>query len=355
MTEAIHYTCACGAEIRLPSAAAGKRARCKTCGAVFAVPLATAPAREAPTTEDAGPGKAIKRKTGWLRRLYEGVPPDVENEAEESAGADNGPLALLASEEFWSDFGASFIVPFRGAGLITVAGLVVAHFMTAWLPTWYGFSRIGYGLFGVKCMLGGYLAAFYLTTLLDTASGRDTLPVLSVGTDWEDFVRLFLQVLGTGIYVFLPAFAVMLTYDIQAAGRMGIVQFLRDVFGLHIPNDPLVRTLVVAGVAAWPSVILMTTVGGTLSCLWPHLVLRTMLAAPLAYLAVATICLLPCGLLFLESSDFGAAVLGGIPGPMIRGAHWLPLLLLPYCILVAMRAIGLYYRHFKQFLPWAAE
>src|SRR5512140_2090031 len=36
---AIHYTCRCGANIRLPNNVAGRKARCNSCGFIFAVPL----------------------------------------------------------------------------------------------------------------------------------------------------------------------------------------------------------------------------------------------------------------------------------------------------------------------------
>jgi hypothetical protein len=374
----------CGAVIRLSVSAAGKRARCKTCSKVFTVPEALPAPTEANPELATADARAENGETGgaggWLRRVYEGLRPDPDGEADaESPEGDGAVRDACIRKRFWSDLAASVLVPLRGWNIIIFAVLLLAHALMAWLPTDYPHHHWGYHrgvgpeiLEILRFTLAGVLAAIYLRTVLDAASGTDKLSIssdeapvgLNLGRserllDWsfEDkaLINLLAQGLGTAAYVFLPALIVMFIRDVHLAGGRGIPLFVREVSRLQIAPDPLVRTFVGLGFALWPSVILMVAIGGTIRELWPHLVLRTALAAPLAYLAVTSVCLLPCVLLSFAFSPSGVALLSGVPGPVIRGTHWLPIVLLPYSILVATHAIGLYYRYYKERFPWAAE
>ncbi len=89
--------------------------------------------------------------------------------------------------------------------------------------------------------------------------------------------------------------------------------------------------------------------------LWPHVVVRTVLAAPVPYLAVCGAILVAVSFQYVVDSDTVTALVGNIGvGPVIALAFLSQALSL-YASIVAMRVIGLYYRHYKQRFPWQAE
>jgi hypothetical protein len=176
-------------------------------------------------------------------------------------------------------------------------------------------------------------------TIVETAAGEDELPSVSVTSWLDDAIMPLLRFIGTWALVLLP-FLVLIFFD---------------------PGLPpiVLMAVAVAGVFFWPAVVLAVSIGGGFSGLWPHTVIRTVLAAPLAYLAVWGAILVAAAITALPVL---APAIGLVQSLMIsapaRAGFLLFLLahvLSVYAIIVAMRAIGLFYRHYKHKLPWSAE
>jgi len=129
--------------------------------------------------------------------------------------------------------------------------------------------------------------------------------------------------------------------------------------GIPVPWT-VVGGLAAAGLFFWPIVILCVAIGGSLRGLWPHTVIQTVLAAPLAFLTIWGVLLISGGLYVLTTTR---GLLYGLLDRLLpnqpASVFWLVLLISgvmsAYGSIVAMRAIGLFYRHFKQYLPWRAE
>jgi hypothetical protein len=258
---------------------------------------------------------------------------DQEEEDEEDPGRwDNPP-----ERPFWQDLLASFAIVFETENLITF-GVIVA------INVWSVF--LGYAMcFGVvgQFLLSCYLAAFYLSVIRETAGGEDDLPSVWIHSVWDDLILPWLQFVISGLIVMLPALLLMIGCLVQ---------------GVQVPWE-VVAGLAVVGVFFWPIVILGAAIGGGFQGLWPHTIVQTVLAAPLAFLMIWGVLLIAGGLyVFGTHGALLELVLGNIL-PNRPGAFWMILLISAvvsaYSAIVAMRTIGLFYRHFKKQLPWQAE
>ena len=67
----------------------------------------------------------------------------------------------------------------------------------------------------------------------------------------------------------------------------------------NAPQIPAVRVLVLLGLLFWPVLVLFVAIGNTLRSLWPHLVIGTILFAPLEYLAICGILIVAVGIWLL--------------------------------------------------------
>jgi len=197
-----------------------------------------------------------------------------------------------------------------------------------------------WALFG-GLVVQGLLAAFYLNVIVETAGGADKLPRFSVSEFWEDAIRPLLLFLGSMLLVMVPAVAVYVLAPSTTA------------FGLP-------RILIVVGLFCWPATILMVAIGDGFRSLRPALVLRTILSAFAPYLAIWIMLLLAAvptylpELLTSGASDelSVAAERGRVP---ILAQVLAARAASAYTMIVGMRLIGLYYRHFKERFPWRAE
>jgi hypothetical protein len=301
---AIRYTCPCRAEIRLPTSAVGRRARCKQCGVVFTVPAPVAgqePALAGHTPEP---------------ELTPAIPDLTDNH----------------ERSFWSDLAWSFVLFLDPQNMATCIGLMVMMVFAAIasiLPI--------AGLF-VGTLTTLFLLAFFLNVILEVASGEEELPNLWIDSWWDLIPPLF-QFLGSWVYVGLPAIA-SLWITWQVIGE---------------PDWSLAYGLTLVGMVFWPAVILAVVIGGGFQGLWPHTIVRTALAEPLAYLVVCAVVLIVPGFDALLDLDVVQAALGELSFSATLAVTVFVGLIDLCVVIIAMRAIGLYYRHFKHRFPWIAE
>lgn len=358
---AIRFTCECGANIRTPESAVGKRARCRACGAVLTVPAPSPRSAASPppheTESESGPNKTTEESYSWLDEFADAEadtrnqrpvtvitnaseeidlsdakpPPPVEHGY---PSLDAGRSGVVGPRQpFWRDLVESFTFFMTPGNMVTF--LVIALLNVISVPLGH------FGILGViACFfIFGYLCAFYLLTILETASGEDELPEVWISSIFDDLFIPLVQFLATWLLVLVPAGVVALI----SLGSEGKVAWT------------LVRVLAGAGLALWPVVILGVAVGRSVIGLWPHMAVRTVLAAPIPYLAVCAALALAAGLLVLPSTNlFQSTVNRFIPGAAVKLAIFNSVLT-AYAMIVAMRVIGLFYRHYKQKFPWAAE
>jgi len=312
----IHYQCECGATIRLPDWSVGRRARCQTCQKTFTVP-------DGPSWPE-----SLDVNAPSLVKIYQDSAPATA-EPRLPGGRDQSQDAIQEKKHpFWKDLLASFALCFDAGNVVILLIIVFMHFWIVLLS----FGGI-LGFFG-QILVYGYLCAFYQSIIGDTASGEDKLPNTMVSNILDDLLLPLVRFIATWFAALIPTIAAHIT-----------ALFL----GVSVPSW-LSTALVLLGCAFWPVIILAVSIGGGFSGLWPHVIIRTALAAPLAYGAIGVTLAIAVGLMSL---------------PELVPASWLPAsfwtlhtingILSAYAAIVAMRAIGLYYRHFKHKFPWVAE
>lgn len=409
---AIHYTCRCGAHIRMPARVAGRKARCNSCGLIFTVPSADGPepdrprrrpeppplaspdadASTAPTSDADEPGdwlaefaRAEEQAAPSAVPGADSAPPTVDaaktkppstssgddewypssNQRPElidlaEAEPDTPPLpkpayarstAAAAPEgrdeqrsgvieprrPYWAELAGSFLFFLDAGSFVTFLIIVMINLWT--VPLSYA------GLFGTigLLLISGYLCTFYMSVILETASGEDELPNVWIDSVFDDVVLAAVRFIGTWAWVLLPAMA------------FAIIEFVN--YG-QVHWD-IVTVLAVVGLLFWPVVIMGVSIGGGFFGLWPWTIIRTAAAAPLAYAALCAVLLIAAGLAALPHSALYLDAITTVGKQTNRSLFWsvtfLNSTLSAYAIIVAMRAIGLYYRHYKHKFPWVAE
>ncbi|MHC4441887.1 MAG: zinc ribbon domain-containing protein [Planctomycetota bacterium] len=346
---AIRYNCKCGAKIKLPDNAVGRKARCKTCSHIFTVPVDSIPEDEpipwidefARTESETGDKSPVEVD---IESQY--PPPEPPPVPEQPQTDDEDDLygehewIMPPERPFWMDLLHSFIFFTYPANLITFMFITLIHALTLILPfiPFIGCAGIilGWMLTG---FIYGYLASFCMTVILETATGRDELPTVAFSDAWEELFMPLIRFIGSWLLVLAPAIILpplIAKIDSQLAWYA-------------------VRILVFIGIFLWPVVLLCVAIGGGFRGLWPHMIIRTVISAPIAYLAIWITLLAAAGLvIFPATPQFTSIVQRFAPGaqfPLVL----VNLIIGTYAMIVSMRSIGLYYRHHKKKFPWTAE
>jgi hypothetical protein len=318
----ISCLCRCGAQLLFTEAAIGRKARCRKCQSVFTVPdnrpvdiLSLAPF--AADMESARPAAA---------------PPGVSRADEELAGDDR--------PTFWGDLLDSLLVLADPGNIITCIVIVAINFLQGLIghAVPLGFGPGCVLMIGAWVLVLGYLCSFYLNTILETAGGEDDLPTLRVDNIVDDLLWPLLQFAGSWLFAIAPAI---------------VASIASWWWSLDLPQN-LITGLYLIGGFLWPAIVLVVALGNGFRGLWPHLLIRTMLAAPLSYLATAGVLAVGTALSLwpslLVTVGFGSL---GPTSERVLGVT--TSILAPVVSIVSMRAIGLYYRHYKNRLPFKAE
>lgn len=359
MSMAIHYTCRCGANIRLPGNVVGRKARCNSCGHIFTVPAPEAvedksssiplepelPVRpRAKTVEPAQPANAWPVSTELADRddilappvdAPRYLPPPVTAGALAEDDDELGP-----GKSYWADLAGTFLFILEGANSVTFLFITLVQMLA--MGSGFLMGRVHVFLFLALALLWGYLCTFYMAVIRETAGGEDELPNCSPESRFELAGNIF-QFAGTWLLVFVPAVAfAAITY-----------------FNFGQVDWTVVKIIGLVGIFFWPALILGVATCGGFHGLWPHLVVRTVTAAPLAYLGLWGVLFVAGWLQALPYSDSFQSLLAKLSknagGGPIMGSIIINAILTTYASIVAMRAIGLYYRHYKRRFPWTAE
>ncbi len=158
----------------------------------------------------------------------------------------------------------------------------------------------------------------------------------------EDLVKPLVLFFASWIVVVLPGAlcALLLPTSLPGLGR-----------------PALLISIAIVCTFFWPALILMLSIGG-ITALRPIMLVQTVARSLVPYLAIWLFLAIAAGATYGLIALIGGGR-PGIPGlPVARG----PLLVrLPtaalqaYLMVVTMRFVGLYYRHFKDRFPWIAE
>ncbi len=311
----LKVTCTCGAHYRVPENLAGKRAKCKHCDA--AIPIPAAPASE-------------EQRPSW-------IPPLVD----ETGGASEShvELAPVSIAGYWRDCSWSFLFVSEPANLITflIIGAIAA--MQPVLASMPGMFYLGIILFLAQVIISGWIWAFLFGVVQEAAQGNSELPSIHMADGIVDnVIAPLFKFLATWVIVLIPAI-------IYAGIRNeGIIVLINN-------HDPGLFGLIAAAVFLWPMSVLVIALGGVSSFYRFDLILGTIAKTFIPYLLACFLTAVALGVLWYASR-------GAIQGAGAGARHPLALAMVLevaelYAWVVAMRVIGLYYRHFKSRFAWS--
>ena len=333
----IEATCQCGARFRLPDSAAGKRARCKRCGASVTIPSRDLYAISEP--ERSADDSETRLAPPPLPVTSPHHPDDTATTNPRSGQSGPGLRAAALDElsrerTFRQDLLDSLVFYLDPANIVTIG---VLAFVVAVIGPFAAFIPV-IGVY-VSFSIIGYFCAFCFGVIVDTAAGEDELSTVGVDDVWDDLVWPLFRFAGSWLFLWLPAIALR---SLSAADLVAV-------------PDAAVATLFVVGTFFWPAFVLMVAINGGFAGIWPQTVVRTVLAAPGAYLASWGV-LLMAGMAWWvpNSEEFTFFVSNASPRALIV-LDLVSTVVGVVASVVAMRVIGLFYRHFKHRFPWVAE
>ncbi|MFH1883172.1 MAG: hypothetical protein ABIL62_10725 [Planctomycetota bacterium] len=284
----------CNEIIGFPDKHAGKRARCTTCGRLFIIPSENykKPKKAEPPKEKGEP------LPGFYRDVF----------------VDSWKLF----------FDSENVTP-----LVFVIAVVCFKFFTAGSPCC---------AFVTHYAIWGWLLGFYLNIIYETAFEIDKLPEIYLGTSIT-FVW----------YIIKPFFLFSLTMAVVQLPFI-IVLVLRKDEGLTIENIRqaefgLLHILFILGLFLFPIAILTTAIGKDITLFRPDYLLRPIFRAFVPYV-VTVLLLIAAALLETQTTQYTGA------GLLTTAGHLAMNFAVQLIAIIAMRSIGLFYRHYSCHLAW---
>ncbi len=288
----------CDAIIAFDSKHAGKRARCLTCGQIFIIP-----------------------------HKDDEIPQKIKAEPEPKGE----PIPGFYHAVFINSW-KIFFDPQNATSLMFVIAIVCFKFFLAKACCMNYISFV---------VIWGWLLGFYLNIIYETAFEIDKLPEIYLGTSvallWY-IIKPFFIFLYTMFIVQLPfiiALALLedkgLTYENMWQARTGL--------------NLLLQTLFILALFLFPMAILTTAVGKDLTLLRPDYILAPILRAFIPYLTVVVL-LVAASLLETQTRQFENSTFAITAGNLALN------LAVQVTAIIAMRSIGLFYRHYSCYLKW---
>lgn len=291
----IQFNCPkCDALIAFAYKHAGKRARCLTCGELFIIPA----------------------KDG-------DKPQKIEPKIQKAEPVPGFYRAVLV------DSWRLFVGPQNSTSLAFVIAAVCFRFF---LGT--GICCVNYISFVV---VWGWLLGFYLNIIYETAYDIDNLPAIYLGTSIT-----FIWYIVKPLAVFLFTIAVV---EIPFIVALAILKSPDPAAQNSWPVEIVLHALFVFGLFLFPAAILTMAVGKDFTLLRPDYVLAPIVREFRPYLVVAGL-LIAAVVVEMQTQQYT-----GQDVPIAAG-HLMLNLAVQVVAIIAMRSIGLFYRHYSCCFAW---
>ena len=300
----IRFNCpSCNELIAFADEHCGKRAHCTTCGQQFIIP-----------SEDKGKTKKIKspkEKAVPLPGFYRAVFAEslqLFTNQENITGLVF--IAMAVCVKFFMA-GKNYTLTIPGQAYVVNLPIPIGHVLH--IAAW------------------GFLFWYYMEMIYTTAFEQDKLPDVIVG----GFKGLLWRI-AKSVYIFIIMLLIVeLPYLVAA-----LISNWMDV-----EWPVLLYTLMFAGLFLFPAAILNAAVGKDLTMLRPDYFLVTISRAFKPYLVTAVL-LGAAAVLQLHANQYSGQ------SPAVAIGYLLLNLTIQVIALVAMRSIGLFFRHYSCLLPW---
>jgi len=296
----IEFNCpSCGALIAFDSRHAGRSARCLTCGQKLVIPAENfqKPEKIAPPPEPRG-----EPVPGFYRVAF-------------------------------VEAGKSVFHPQNVTTLAFIAAIVCFKFFLA---------RGVCGLnFVATVIVWGWLFGFYLNIIAETTYDENLLPKIYLGTSitflWY-VIQPFFVFFFTLFLVELPFF---ITLSLTQGSGVTLTNFGSALGPLHL----LLQFFFILGLFLFPAAILTTAVGKDITLLRPDYLLAPVFQAFGPYVIIVLM-LATAFFLQIHTTQYTGA------GLMTTAWHLAINLAVQVIAIFAMRAIGLFYRHYACYFKW---
>ncbi len=296
----IEFNCPkCGALIAFDSQHAGRSARCLTCGQKFIIPAENfqKPEKIAPPAEPPG-----EPTPGFYRALF-----------------------VVTSK--------SFFHPQNVTTLAFIVAIVCFRFFLA------------QDMCCVKYITGtivwGWLFGFYLNIIAETTYDEDLLPKIYLGTS----ITFLWYVLQPFLIFFFTLFLVEVPFFLAMSLTKGSGITLTNFFSAVSPVHFVLQFLFILGLFLFPVAILATAVGKNITLLRPNYLFAPVFKAFGPYFTIILLLALMC-FLVTRTTQYDYA------GRWITTWHLALNLAVQVVAIFAMRAIGLFYRHYACYFGW---
>jgi len=295
----IQFNCPnCNEIIGFPDKHAGKRARCTTCGQLFIIPSENyeKPKKVEPPKKEKG-----QPIPGFYRAVF----------------VDSWKL-FFDSENVTS--------------LVFVIAVVCFKFLSA------GSCCCAYVTYFA---VWGWLLGFYLNIIYETAFGIDKLPEIYLGT----FVTFFWYIVKPFFLFFCTMAAVQLPLVITLVLLKDKGLTYENMWQAEIGFRLLLQVFFILGLFLFPVAILTTAVGRDITMFRPDYFLAPVFKAFVPYIVVVAL-LTAAALLETQTTQHTG------PDFATTACNLMLNLTVQVIAIIAMRSIGLFYRHYSCHLPW---
>lgn len=304
----IKFNCPyCHALIAFDSKHAGKRARCQTCQQLFFIPHKDNEKPKKFKTEEIEIAEPIP---GFYRAVL------VESWKIFTTQSNATPLvfvALIVGVKFFFGF-LNFTVVIPGRGITLEVPMPLGTILT--IAAW------------------GALFWYYMQIIYSTAFGTEELPQVYLGS----FRKFMWNILKSIYMIFIILLVVELPYIIA-------VVIMKST---TVEWPVFLNILKVGCLFFFPIAILTVAIGKDLTMLRPDYIFIPVFRASKPYLVVAAL-LITVGVLEMQIEQFNPSSEESLL--TITGNLFLNLFI-QVIVIVSMRAIGLFYRHYSDHLPW---
>jgi len=311
----IEFNCPnCNAVIAFDSKHRGKQAHCITCGQRFIIPLMDGGKIE----KIKPPKEEAEARPGFYRAAL------VDSWKIFTTPENVTPFAFIATAVFCKFFVANrnYTMTIPGRAYDVDLPVPIGHVLhvAAW----------------------GFLFWYYMEIIYSTAFDRETLPGLVVGG-----LKGFWPLIARSVYICFVALLVvglpLIAYGMISEAVQGSSAIVSK--DAQVRSPAIFYALIVFGVFLVPMALVTLAVGKDLKMLRPDYLLVTVYRAFGPYLVTAVLFGVAVAIQ-TQASQYdhqGAAAAAG---------HLLLNLAVQVFALVAMRSIGLFYRHYSSYFPW---
>ena len=190
----------------------------------------------------------------------------------------------------------------------------------------------------------GWLAGFYLNIIYETAFDSDQLPQIYLGTSLTFLWEIIKPILIFSLTFLVTQIPFLVSFSLLKEKGINYENIWQIHTGFHL----LLQVLFILGLFLFPIAILTIAVGKDFFMLRPDYLIKPIFKAFITYLTTFALLAVFCILeMQTKSFDINAKI-----SPYIHVTRLIINLFVQVIAILAMRSIGLFYRHYACYFEW---